>query len=446
MLRRAMPDATPIDDAELDQLFAGLCRYSTLVLAVSGGADSMALMHLLARWRPRRPKISIHIATVDHDLRPGSRAEADAVAAAAARLGFDHHLLTWTGDKPITGLQDAARNARYDLIGGLLRTLASADAALVTAHTADDQAETLLMRLARGSGLDGLAAMRDHRPLHAGSPFDLVRPLLAIPKSRLVATLQSTGTAWTEDPSNSRLEFERVRIRAAHQTLADLGLTADKLALTARRLARVRTAIDATASHFETDVLDLNSGAFAAMRRQQFAAAPAELRLRLLLRILARYGGSATPARLAKVEALTERLSGEMALTSTLGGCVVTATAGAIRIFREPGRHGLPQCAIVGNAPILWDGRFVVAADRAPGPADAITVRALGIAGYATLRRTAERAMPARAAATLPAIWQGDTLVAVPLLALDALAPSKGGKFRFRTDFLGLPDHPRIYE
>jgi tRNA(Ile)-lysidine synthase len=435
----------PLQDLECDQLFAGLDRYRLLLVAVSGGADSTALMHLLARWHHRRGNASqqLHVATVDHALRPESRAEAGAVASAARALGMPHHLLTWTAPKPAAGLQDAARSARYGLLSQVLHDLGEERAAVVTAHTADDQAETLLMRLARGSGLDGLSAMSACRRLMPGEPYDLVRPLLEVPKSRLIATLRANGIAWSEDPSNARTEFERVRIRAAAHTLAAIGLTPDKLALSARRLGRARRAVAITAAEFEARVLDLNGGAFAAVCRTEFAEAPSELRLRLLLRILGRFGGTSPAARLSKVEALLARLEQAADFTATLGGCVVMANAASLRIFREPGRNPLPEYLLHDANPVLWDARFAVSVGGLPATHGPVTVKALGGPGYATLRQSTAVRLPQKAAATLPSFWSGETLLAVPILAPGRQFGQERPQFAFRTEFLGLPDDAR---
>jgi tRNA(Ile)-lysidine synthase len=434
------PASLPIADSELGPLFAPLECCDVIVLAVSGGADSTALMHLAARWRRMRASgPALHVATVDHALRAGSRIEAEAVGAVAAALGVPHHLLTWGGRKPASALQAAAREARYALLADLLDKLGGRCSALVTGHTADDQAETLLMRLARGSGLDGLSAMPPQRLLHRNASHQLVRPLLAVPRQRLVATLQAEGIDWSEDPSNANAAFERVRLREASATLAVLGLGASPLTTSAARLQRARSALDWATSEFETRVLDVNAGAFAAIDRAGFAAAPAELRLRLLSRVLARFGGCAPPPRLARVEALLGRLAGNQTLTATLGGCVLTAKAGAMCIFREPGRRSLPEFVLAGADARPWDERFLVSARLS----DPVTVRALGPQTYAGLRSSLSHPLPARVAATLPSFWQGKTLLAVPHLALSAgILPQSAGSFR--ADFLGLPADQRI--
>src|SRR6185295_1697765 len=205
-----------------------------VALAVSGGSDSTALMVLFAQWLAQSgqsPADTI-VLTVDHGLRQQSRAEAEWVAQMAAGLGFRHAILPWAGAKPKTGVQAAARAARYRLLAEFMG--GTGLGVLMTAHTAYDQAETLLMRLARGSGLDGLAAMAPTAPLESatcgrGGKIVLVRPLLDVAKASLKAALVARGVPWLEDESNAALVFERSRWRAAGATLTQLGLQRDSL-------------------------------------------------------------------------------------------------------------------------------------------------------------------------------------------------------------------------
>ncbi len=194
----------PITDVEADAAFAGFARFDHVVLAVSGGPDSMALMVLAAEWQARvaHSATALSVATVDHGLRAESRREAEHVASEAKRLGLSHSILPWDGAKPRTGLPLAAREARYRLLEEHARSFGAGHVAIVTAHHLDDQAETLTMRLARGAGIDGLSGMRSERPLYDDSPFVLVRPLLTIGKARLVATLAARGISYADDPSN----------------------------------------------------------------------------------------------------------------------------------------------------------------------------------------------------------------------------------------------------
>ena len=421
-----MTAAGPIRDGELERLFAGTLPFP-VALAVSGGADSVALLHLVHRWM-RSSNISntsadgfdsAVVLTVDHRLRPESSAEARWVADLAQRLGFRHESLVWQGEKPVTGIQDAARTARYRLLGEFVAREGLGRAA-VTAHHQDDQAETLLMRLARGSGLDGLAGMR--RRSQSGG-LTLVRPLLGVPKARLLATLTSAGEPWLEDPGNDSDRFERVRWRNAGGTLAALGLGNEQIALSARRLARARDALQAAAFDLARQAqLDLHEGAYAGLDAAVFREGAEELQVRMLARLIARFSGHAVPPSLASVEDLCARLQSRSTETSTLGGCVVSSDGVELQICREMGREGLAEIALRAGEPRIWDGRFTVSFQGCCETGE-ITAGALGEAGWRDVRSRLESPirMPPRAVPVLPAFRAGGCVVSVPHLRFHAV-------------------------
>jgi tRNA(Ile)-lysidine synthetase-like protein len=294
-----------IGDAALLSAFAPLEAYPSAALAVSGGPDSMALMHLAARWltlKGRTPA-SIAVLTVDHGLRPEAAEEAAFVATRAARLGFAHATLAWAGQKPKTGIQAAAREARYRLMTAY--ACEHGIGCLVTAHTEDDQAETFLMRLRRGSGLDGLAAMAAVSE-RGGVP--IVRPLLGLSKARLNAYLRSLGVPFASDPSNSNVTFERVRLRHAMKALAAAGIARPALALSASRLGRSRDALASTADEFLQRHFRVTSLGQAQIGLEPFLELAPEIALRVLSRALALTGGKEEPPRMAKVERLLNGL------------------------------------------------------------------------------------------------------------------------------------------
>jgi tRNA(Ile)-lysidine synthase len=260
--------------------------------------------------------------------------------------------------------------------------------------------------------------MSASRPLDRDAGCQLVRPLLAIPGARLRATLRAAGLSWLEDPSNDSDRFERVRLRKARAALAALGLAPEKIALSARRLERARAALDAAATRLQTDArLDLHGGTYASLDARTFVGAAEEVRVRLLARLIAAFGGQSEPVRLAKLESLLRRLGEPEFRPTTLGGAIVQRRAGEILVHREPGRVALPEIELAPGEAAVWDHRFRVAAD--PELATPVTVAPLGRSGFAKLRQQLERdpKIPARAAATLPAFWQEDTLLAVPALA-----------------------------
>jgi tRNA(Ile)-lysidine synthase len=354
--------AEAVSDAEADALFSDLIDQPALVLAVSGGPDSTALMWLAARWRQRRRRGPKLIAvTVDHGLRPEARREAAAVKRLAARLGMTHRTLRWTGPKPKTGLQEKAREARYRLIA------AAADRAratcVLTGHTIDDQAETILFRMSRGSGLTGLVGIARMRPLvmpaaqppagarrgtrEPGASVFLVRPLLDVPKARLVATLRAAKIPCAEDPSNLDPRFTRTRLRALAPALAAEGLDARRFALLARRIRRAEAAIEFAVAAAASA---LSEGEWSdrgpiVLEAEGFAALPAEVALRLLGRAVARVGDEG-PVRLGKLESLAEALAAAAAAAAagvrfrrTLAGAVVTLGGHRITVERAPARR-----------------------------------------------------------------------------------------------------------
>jgi len=416
-------ERTPIRADELPRVFASLPGHkeARLALAVSGGSDSVAMMALFADWLVQQggDRRRHTVLTVDHHLRPGSAAEARMVAERAAALGFRHVVLDWLDPKPSTGLQAAARDARYRLMCDYLA--AHGMTTLLVAHTRDDQAETLLMRLARGSGLDGLAAMAPAREVEVrqgSGALRVVRPLLGLSKVRLQATLEARGIAWIEDPSNAEPAFERTRWRALRRDLEAAGLSSEMLALSARRLQRARAALEAITDaqcaapgFVHTDP----SGAFR-IDRQRLRKAPEEIALRLIGRCIAAAGGLPEPVPLAGLEPVVASVWGGPGDGCwTLARAQIKVKSNAIAVERELGRSPPPVATVAAGAKLLWDGRFWVEIARTcDGP---LEVRAVARAGLADLKRRGRAIKASPALLLAPAFWRADELLAVPSAA-----------------------------
>jgi tRNA(Ile)-lysidine synthase len=355
----AAEPAAPVSAAEANALFAGLASAPALLLAVSGGPDSTALLVLAARWRAalrRGPQLVA--VTIDHALRAGSAREARAAKQLASRLGIRHRTMRWTGDKPATGLQEAARAARYRLLAVAARAAGAGH--VLTAHTLDDQAETVLLRMARGSGMTGLAAMAREtilmeadRPVAArragasgAAPLRLLRPLLELPKARLIATLEAGRVPFCDDPSNVDPRFTRARLRQLMPVLAGEGLDAKRLALLARRLRRAEAAIEfavAVAAGAVSDA-DWTAAAPILLDAEKFIRLPAEVALRLLGRAIMHAAGE-LPLRLGRLEALYDTLVPSNSarlrhnrVRRTLAGALITLNGGRLTIERAPPR------------------------------------------------------------------------------------------------------------
>jgi tRNA(Ile)-lysidine synthase len=394
----------------------------------------MALLHLMAEWRAEgeaRPDPTV--LTVDHGLRAESRGEAAMVARMAERLGLDQAILTWTeGARQSGGLQERAREARYDLMAAYCH--AHDIPALVTAHHLDDQAETFLMRLKRGSGLDGLAAIPEES---LWSGIAVLRPLLDMPKARLAATLVAAGLGWAEDPSNRDQRFERARMRTDSEALAKLGLTPEALARSARRLRRARAALDAAAQTFLATNGVMSEAGYCLIERAALIAAPEEIALRALARSVNAVSGRESPLQLGKLESLLKGLGENPKAAHTLGGCRLQPRGGRLGVFRETRGTGLPSLQLAPGERALWDNRFAVELrSSAPAP---VTVAALGEARWRDLRGSAPwlDGLPRFAGATLPACIDGDQIL-VPTLGQGADAAG-GGRAQFSARFVNAP-------
>ena len=349
-------------------------------IALSGGGDSMALLHLAAAWGGAR----LQAATIDHGLRPDSAQEAAAAGRVAAALGVPHVALHWQ-DRGTGNLMEAAREARLRLLGCWARDT-GLDAVLL-GHTRDDVAETLLMRLNRGAGLDGLAMMAERREVD-GTAF--LRPLLKLGRDELRDWLRARGIGWTDDPTNTDMRFDRARIRAA---IAAAGLDPARLADSARHLSRARDTMRDLALRAAADAEVLRG----TVRLPDLSTQPRELRRVLLLAAVRCVTGLAlAPRHMAVATAMDAVANGHRA---TLGGAIVTPKW---HVLREP-------AAAARAAPLrndgIWDRRW-----RIEGLPPGCEIRALGPAP------DRPAGMSAIEAAASPGIWHGGRVIGAPLL------------------------------
>jgi tRNA(Ile)-lysidine synthase len=334
------PDArqTPRLTVEaIGALFAPLARAQGVLLAVSGGPDSIALLLMAASWAKAAGVPPVEVATVDHALRPGSRPEAEAVAALCRRLELPHHLLEWRGEKPRSRIQERAREARYGLLINCARAI-GADF-LVTAHHADDQAETVLFRLLRGSGIAGIAGMPE---LATRDGIVLARPLLGLRKADLVAYCEERGENFALDPSNTDPRFARTRLRKLTELLAAEGLGAVEFARLARRAALMEEAVR---RQTEVATTRLNWPLAGKLSAAMLFAEPLEIAQRLVAARIAHVGRRPhRPASLEQIErlafAMRQAFSQGAALRTNIGGASIELSAtGELSVVPETPRR-----------------------------------------------------------------------------------------------------------
>lgn len=303
---------------------------------VSGGPDSMAMLWLLSQWGEKYGH-EIHAFTVDHGLRPESADEAKQVELWVKDWpSVTHKILNWEGEKPDSRILEEARFARYALL-----TQAAKEAgarSLFIAHQRDDQAETFLIRLAKGSGLDGLCCMKSLQETE--NDIEIIRPLLDVSKDDLVFLCQKKNIPYVDDPTNKNQNYLRPRLRAAREALEEEGLSAKRLAVTAQRLRRARNALETLSQNlFDSALLEKAQGGLL-MDYRVLEKAPEELVLRVMLRAMqiCQKDDSGYGPRMEKAEALLERILEDSSFKgATLGGCIFAKDAknGTLWIGKE---------------------------------------------------------------------------------------------------------------
>lgn len=391
-------------DADLTARFAlameGLApdRPARLGLAVSGGGDSMALMHLAKRWGGS----ALHVATVDHALRPEAAREAAFVAQTARDLGLPHETLVWDGWDKRGNLQDAARQARRNLLADWAAR--QGVQAVLLGHTLDDQAETFLMRLARGSGVDGLAAMA---PVRDAAGVRWLRPLLEITRADLRDWMRAHDLAWVDDPSNDDSQYYRIKARQALDLLAPLGLTRARLSQTAAHMAQARTVLNEAAATAARAICRFEHGDIVFDARR-LDALPADTRHRLVARALCEVASNSYRPRLSALRAALT------APSATLHGCLITRNTRELRITREANAVRDLRAPLGG----LWDGRWRAVAPFGLETPSAFDIASLGEAGLALCPDRSGWRLPRLSLLASPAIWDGTRLIAAPLAGL----------------------------
>ncbi|WP_419800046.1 tRNA lysidine(34) synthetase TilS [Terasakiella sp.] len=382
-------------------------------VAVSGGADSLALCVLAATWAKEKGHRLVAL-SVDHGLRTASRQECDWVAEMLTAKGIEHHTLTWEGEKPTSGIQAAARKARYQLMSNWCQENRIKD--LMVAHHQDDQAETFLLRLARGSGVDGLGAMRC---VVQHGETRLLRPLLTVSKIRLISTLRAMGLDWIEDPSNENDDFDRVKIRKNMALFQDLGFTSDRLSQTAQAMQRAGDALQRMTRNWLKEHVRLFEEGYCTIARTAMEGLDDEIRLRSLARIGMVISGEIYPPRLERLQRLSLSLKNDR--DATLMGCRWIVRKDDILVCRET-RHG----EVPDN---LYQIDY-------PHSFPALELRILGQEGWERLLKERKSVndvnLPKPVIYTLVSFWDEEGVLAVPHLGYQRV----GSEFEAQLTFI----------
>ncbi|TXH37139.1 MAG: tRNA lysidine(34) synthetase TilS [Rhodospirillaceae bacterium] len=436
--------AAPLRPDEFTDLMLQLGPFEKglhLAVAVSGGSDSLALALLLAEWVAARGG-RLSVLSVDHGLRPAAAGECrrvgEILAAYAARAHLqpiDHHILTWTGAKPATGIMAAARHARYALLTDWCRRHDILH--LAVAHQAEDQAETYLMRRAHGSGMHGLAAMPAVRPLEG---VRLLRPLLGIGKARLMASLRQRGIGWIEDPSNASLRFERVRWRSRPNAAADLPALLD--AVGAAGITRDKTEREGAAWLARHGHID--AAGYAVLDRMALNAVPSAIMQSVLRDLMYMIGAADFPLAPDRLAALLAQLGMTAKGALTLAGCHLDWSGGKIAIYREAAGCDAPRAVEAGEI-VLWDRRYRVNL-MGPLPANAGSWLLAAIGEWGLANRPVPqdvRCLPLRARQALPALWQDGQVAVWPRVEAAGLGP-QAELGRQKVAVTELPQFPRL--
>lgn len=371
-------------------------------VAVSGGSDSLALLHLLNEFCDKQ-NVKLHAVTVNHGLRAEAGEEARTVANQCASIGVPHDTLLWKEWAGKGNLQQAARDARYSKIADWARDLRIDTIAV--GHTADDQAETILMRLARRSGVDGLAGMNS-RMVRNGITW--VRPLLRTRRDLLRLYLEGRGISWINDPSNDDDRFDRVKIRKALALLEPLGVDADVLSDVADHMLQARKALDWQTFLAAKHIVSIEAGAVV-LDETLLRLQPDEIQRRLIVKAINWVSGGIYPPRTQAVSKLITSLRAGQA--GTVDGCHIRRIAARIWVFRE--LNAVAEHKTMTQS--LWDGRWRITPDHPASHAPNLQVRALGMEGLEQSAQWRATGFPHVVLQSTPAVWDGPELVAAPL-------------------------------
>lgn len=417
VIKKESPTISPEEFSSLILDFAPFEGQPIFAVAVSGGADSLALILLLDEWArselaPQGTRV-IGL-TVDHGLRTDSTVEALQVQQWLKDRDIEHHILTWQSEKPQSALQSRARRARYDLLSTWC--LQNDILHLLTAHHATDQLETFLIRLSKGSGLKGLTGIK--REIF--TPFGrLIRPVLDISSDHLKATLKRFGQGHIEDPSNQSDKFDRTKWRQLLPLLAEQSLTPEILLKTLNLLQADQHLLEQLETAALVNCVTLEGCGIARLKREPFTVLPRELGLKVLQRVLMTVGGRDYSPKREALESLYRGLMSQDKIPLTLAGCHLVCRKKEIIVGREYQSVKNQVINLSNDDTKIFDHKFLVSVSS-PESENLLILKALGPEGLRQLKKgggkTIYRDLPQTLLTSLPSLWRENRVIAIPHL------------------------------
>tara|TARA_B100000886_G_scaffold68206_1_gene43005 strand:+ start:176 stop:1453 length:1278 start_codon:yes stop_codon:yes gene_type:complete len=389
---------------KIDNFLDGLSYHpDTLGVAVSGGSDSLSLLYLIDAWSNKK-NLKIVILTVDHNLRNGSADEALYVGELCNKLGLIHKTLFWDHEDIEGNLSASAREARYRLMQNSIPS----DAILITGHTLDDQAETFLMRLRRGSGVDGLASMAEQSYLSFGNDgITIFRPLLDFERQTLRKVLKFYKVDWIEDPTNNDRSFERVRVRDLLARFVEIGIDKNTIGRTALLMQSAKTALN----HFASDCYEkfgsCDNGDII-FDFSEFSKQPLDVKRRLISAAQKWISNQKYRPRLSQVDALINSIDEKVTFSGS--GTICYFHNNSIRITREANAC---VCEIEASNDVIFDRRWkLIALENCKD----LTIKCLGEDGYTFLEPGIRKKIPYKTIIALPALFNDTNLINFPFI------------------------------
>jgi tRNA(Ile)-lysidine synthase len=385
-----------------------------VALAVSGGPDSMALAFLMKRWCEQNKFPPPHCFIVDHKLRAESADEALLVKQRLESLGLVADILSWTHDPVTSKLHALARKARYHLLVEACQK--NHVKTLLFAHQREDQAETILMRFAKGTGLDGLAGIPKESRM---GDLCILRPLLDVSKQRLIATCQTENISFVTDPSNNLEKFARGRLRRVMPLLAEEGLTIERLVDFGVRAAEARDALEHFSHEFLREAGRQDEFGTVFLNKEKLRHAPRAIALRAISHALQTVHADAYTPPHTSLSLLLDALADDAMPAKTLNGCLVSERQGEVSIARE--YNAITEVvALHAGSTTPWDGRWRVSLASEAGAGNYL-VKALGSPGHELLDRLSpglrHKLPQGRVRSSLPALWLGDEISVIPFFS-----------------------------